>query len=162
GRAYETAAPAVWFLAVDSKGIAKTGEPYEWRAPVRIKVDVKRTSSGHRVSLSAIPRAASIRVTFDGSDPKQAAEVPPGELDAPSDAKRLRAIAVVGGSQFSAEETAPLPNGLADQQRNFKPKPTLKPDAPATMTSRFDPKNTESAFKALDQLAKITDTKVYG
>ena len=49
GRVYETAAPAVWFLAVDSKGIAKTGDICEWRAPIRVKPDVKRVSGGYKV-----------------------------------------------------------------------------------------------------------------
>ena len=56
GRAYETAAPAVWFLAVDSKGGAKTGDPCEWRAPIRVKPDVIRVSGGFRVALPP-PRA---------------------------------------------------------------------------------------------------------
>jgi Protein of unknown function (DUF499) len=37
GRVYETTAPAAWFLGVDSKGVAATGDPCEWRAPIRVK-----------------------------------------------------------------------------------------------------------------------------
>ena len=58
GRTYETAAPAVWFLAVDSKGEAKTGDVCEWRAPIRVKPDVRRLSDGYRVSVLAVPRGA--------------------------------------------------------------------------------------------------------
>ncbi len=46
GRVYESAAPAVWFVGVDSKSIAKTGDACEWRAPIRVKVDVGRVAGG--------------------------------------------------------------------------------------------------------------------
>jgi hypothetical protein len=156
GRVYETAAPAVWFLGVDSKGVARTGDPCEWRAPIRVKPDVKRTSTGYRVSLTAIPRAATIRATFDGSDPKTGPEVPHGEMAAPPSAKQLRVIAEISG-QFSQEETAPLAAGMNESGgKSFTPtKAALKPDASATMTSRFESKNTETAFRALDHLAKL-------
>jgi hypothetical protein len=64
GRAYETEAAAVWFLAVDSKGEATTGDAYEWRAPIRVKPDVRRVSNGYRVSVLAIPRGATIPATL--------------------------------------------------------------------------------------------------
>src|SRR5262249_17030089 len=36
GRVYETAAAAAWFLAVDSRSAATTGDSFEWRAPIRV------------------------------------------------------------------------------------------------------------------------------
>ena len=162
GRVYETAAPAVWFLADDSKGIAAA---FEWRAPVRVRLDVKRVSGGHRIALAAIPRAAMIRATFDGSDPRQGAEVAPGESDAPNGAKQLRVVAEVDGV-FGQEESVPLGGGLeegpAGGDRPAKPKASPKLDAPALLASRFEPKETASAFSALDRLAKIPEAKVYG
>ncbi len=116
GRVYETAAPAVWFLAVDSKGGAKTGDPCEWRAPIRVKPDVTRVSGGFRIALLATPRAAKIRASFDGSDPRVAQEVPHGEMDAPHGATRLRVIAEVDG-QFSEEETRFARRGRAAAAR---------------------------------------------
>jgi hypothetical protein len=163
GRIYETAAPAVWFLGVDSKGVAKTGEPCEWRAPIRVKPDVKRTSTGYRISLAAIPRAAIIRATFDGADPKAGAEVPHGDMNAPKGAKQLRVVAEMNG-QFSQEETAALSSGMDDTggPQFPQPKTALKPDAAATMTSRFEPKDTAAAFLSLDRLAKLPDARVFG
>ena len=163
GRTYETAAPAVWFLAVDSKGVAKTGNVCEWRAPIRVKTDVMRVSGGYRVALAAIPRAAVIRATFDGADPRTGPEVPHGEMDAPKGAERLRAIAEVDG-QFSQEETASLLIGTGETGRPGPehPRITLKPDVPATMICRFEPKDTAAAFAALDRLAKIPGAKVFG
>jgi hypothetical protein len=163
GRVYETVAPAVWFLGVDSKGVAKTGDVCEWRAPIRVKPDVRRVSGGYKVALAAIPRAAVIRATFDGSDPKTGPEVSRGEIDAPKDARRLRVVAEVQG-QFSPEESAALTTGAAEGVGRFPmpAKAALKADAPVTMTSRFEPKDTAAAFSALDRLAKIPDARVFG
>lgn len=161
GRTYETSAPAAWFLAVDSKAKAKTGDPYEWRAPIRVKPDVRRTASGYKVSLFAIPRAAVIRATFDGSDPRTGAEIRSQEVDAPIDARQLRAVAEVSG-QFSQEETATLATGMDDKSDFKRTKVALKPDAPATMTFRFESKDTAKAFSALDRLAKLPGASVLG
>ena len=121
----------MWFLGVDFKGVAKTGEPCEWRAPIRVRLDVKRVSSGYRLSLMAIPRAAAIRATFDGSDPKAGAEVPHGEMDAPAGARQVRVVAEVGG-QFSQEETRrSRPAWTIRRPGTAATKPALKPDAPA-------------------------------
>jgi hypothetical protein len=113
----------------------------------------------------AIPRAAVIRATFDGSDPRQGAEVPQGEIDAPKGAKRLRVIAEVGGA-FSQEEEASFGSGFEDGAVSgtgtSKLKATLKPDAPTRLSSLFEPKDTASAFSALDRLAKIPNANVLG
>src|SRR5262249_14324321 len=155
GRVYETTASAAWFLGIDSKGVAATGDPCEWRAPIRVKPDVKRVSGGFKVSFAVIPRGATIRATFDGSDPKAAPTVA-AELDAPKSATRLRVVAEING-QFSQEESAPLQPGAEDPRR--KP---FTPDAPAVMTSRFDPKDTAGVYSALDRLAKIPGARVLG
>ena len=158
GRAFETEATAVWFLAVDSKGEATTGDPCEWRAPIRVKPDVRRVSGGYRVSVLAIPRGATIRATFDELDPRTGPAVS-GEMEAPAGATRLRVVAEVNG-QFSEEETAGLADGLREDPR--KPEKPLNPDSPARMTSRFEPKDTAAAFSALDRLAKIPGSRVHG
>jgi hypothetical protein len=89
--------------------------------------------------------------------------VPHGEMDAPPGAKQLRTVAEVGG-QFSQEETAPLATGMDDTGANggLRPKPVLKPDSAAKMTSRFEPKDTAAAFSALGRLAKLPEVKVFG
>jgi hypothetical protein len=158
GVAYETEAAAVWFLAIDSKREAQTGDPYEWRAPIRVKPDVRRVSDGYRVSLLAIPRGAKIRATFDGSDPRTGPAVS-GEIQAPAGATQLRVVAEVNG-QFSEEETARLVDGQEGDPR--KPKKALNLDSPVLMTSRFEPKDTAASFSALDRLAKTPDARVHG
>lgn len=162
GRVHETAAAAAWFVAVDSKGEAKTGDAFEWRAPIRVKPDVKRVSGGHKVTFVVSPRSATVRATFDGSDPKSGPIVG-AEIDTPADATRLRAVAEING-QFSEEENAPLQSGMNDPGGGaYNPvKPALKLDRPATMTSRFEPKDTATAFSALDRLAKTPDVRILG
>ncbi|MER9758003.1 DUF499 domain-containing protein [Mesorhizobium sp. M0166] len=162
GRVHETAAAAAWFIAVDSKAVAKTGDVFEWRAPIRVKPDVKRVSGGHHVTFIVSPRSAVIRATFDGSDPKVGPILGP-DIEAPAGATRLRAVAEISG-QFSEEETAPLQGGMSDSASGSynQVKPVLKPDAPATMTSRFEPKDTATAFSSLDRLAKTPDTQILG
>jgi hypothetical protein len=159
GLMYETTAAAVWFLAVDSRGGATTGDACEWRAPIRVKPDVTRHSGGHKIALLATPRSAVIRASFDGSDPKLASPVS-GEISAPDDASLLRVIAEVGG-QFSPEEKAAL--GLHEGPGvPIKPIVPLKPDAAVVMTSKFVPKDTAAAFIGLDLLSKTPGAKVKG
>lgn len=152
GRVYETAAHAAWFLAVDSKGIAKTGDPCEWRAPVRVKLDVKRNFAGFEIAVAACPRAASVRASFDNTDPRNAPVVPGTSFPAPADAMIVRVVAVMG-QDYSAEESAVLG---AYAIGGPKPKKPLKPDEPARLTSRFESRDTATAFKALDYLAGVS------
>jgi hypothetical protein len=162
GRVYQTEAPAAWFLAVDSKGTAKTGDPCEWRAPIRVKLDVKRYSGGYLASLQVSPRSAKIHATFDGSDPRSGPVIDHAEIEAPAGATRVRVVAEIDG-QFGEEESAPLQGGVSDVGRPYDhTRPNLKLDAPSTLTSRFEPKDTAGAFSALDWLAKALDVRVRG
>jgi hypothetical protein len=158
GRVHETDSAVAWFLAIDSTGTAVTGDPFEWRAPIRVKPDVKRVSTGYKITFKVSPRSAFIRASFDGSDPK-AGPVVGTEIDAPTGASKLRCIAEVAG-QFGEEESASLTPGTDDSPG--KPRAPLKPDAPVTMTSRFEPRDTATAFSALDRLAKTAGTHILG
>jgi hypothetical protein len=162
GRVYETGAAAAWFLAVDSSGKNKTGAPCEWRAPIRVKPDIKRVSGGHRITFLVAPRSALVHATFDGSDPKGAPPLASLEIEAPHDASKLRVVAEISG-QFSPEEGAPL-RGLEDgPDGGYGPARTpLKLDASATLTTRTEPKDTAQAFSALDRLAKTPGAVVLG
>jgi hypothetical protein len=156
----DTEAPAVWFLAIDSSGKNKTGDVFEWRAPVRVKPNIVRKAGGHRVSFQVCPRAATVHATFDGSDPAQAPALVKLEMDSPKSATKLRVIARVG-EQTSEEETAPL-DGKSESGGYAKVTPALRPDAPAMLTSRIEINDTALAFKALDRLAKTPDAVVFG
>src|SRR5262249_9096647 len=80
---------------------------------------------------------------------------------APAGATKLRAIAEVAG-QFSQEEDAPLSGIIGGPRGGEPPKAVLKLDAPVTMTSRFEPKDTAAAFTALDRLAKTAGAQILG
>ena len=162
GRVYETDAPALWFLAVDSTGKNATGEAFEWRAPIRVKPDVRRNARGYKVTLQVCPKSATVHATFDGSDPANAPALTTLEIDAPKGATRLRVIARVG-RETSPEEEAPLATGMDEPHGPIGRNPrVIKLDAPATLTSRIEPKDTGLAFSALDTLAKISGVTVYG
>jgi hypothetical protein len=123
-----------------------------------VKPDVRRVSDGYRVSVLVIPRGATIRATFDGTDPKTGPVVS-DEIEAPAGATQLRVVAEMNG-QFSEEESDRLADGLREGPTT--PEKPLKPDAPARLTSRFEPKDTAGAFSALDRLAKTPGARVHG
>jgi hypothetical protein len=62
--------------------------------------------------------------------------------------------------QFSEEESARLADGLREDPR--KPEKPLNLDTPVLMTSRFEPKDTATAFSALDRLGKTPGVRVHG
>ena len=131
-RVYETAAPAVWFLAVTSRAWPRPATSANGVRRSALKPDVMRVSGGYKVALAAIPRAAVIRATFDGSDPRAGPVVPTGEIDAPKGARQLACIAEVDGS-FSQEESAPLGGGHEEvREAHDTAEAGLKPDAPVT------------------------------
>lgn len=96
GGRWETYEPVVWFLAVDSRGVAATGEPHEWRAPFAIKPELTSTPNGYTLAVRALPRSAEVRVSFDGTSPKDA-RLLAGRMVVPDDAQRIRLIARAGG-----------------------------------------------------------------
>jgi len=124
GRVYETDAAAAWFLAVDSSGKNKTGDPCEWRAPIRVKPDIRRVSGGHRIAFLASPRSAIVRCDLrrDGPEGRTSAE---HARDRCSGRRNTASRCCRVSGQFSPEETAPLsqgsPTGQADPTRRRAP-----------------------------------------
>ena len=88
GGRWETYEPAVWFLAVDSRGIATTGDVQEWRAPVVIIPEPASTPEGYLLAVRVRPRSAEVRVSFDGSSPKDG-QVLAGRIGIPDDAQHI-------------------------------------------------------------------------
>jgi hypothetical protein len=130
---------------------------------VRLKVDVKRLAGRYSIALRAVPREARIFASFNGADPRSSACLDITEVDAPDGATLLRAVAECDG-RFSAEETAPLDGGSRDGSPGAftPPKAALKLDRPAKLVSRVTPKDTATAFLALDRLAKTPGATVRG
>ena len=161
GRVYETAAAAVWFLAVDSKGVANTGDACEWRAPIRVKPDVKRVSGGYKVTFTAIPRSAVIHATFDDTDPKIGPVVGGRDRcakggDATASGRGGRWAIQPGGERAASGGPEVLAAGQPPKQARSSP------TRPRDSTSRFEPKDTAAAFSALDRLAKTPNVHILG
>ena len=84
------------------------------------------------------------------------------EIEAPKDASKLRVVAEISG-QFSPEETASLRGFEDGGDGGYRTaRAPLKPDTPATLTTRIEPKDTAQAFLALDRLAKTPGAVVLG
>lgn len=67
---WETSAPKVSFIAVDSKKEAQTGPVQTWEAPIHVAHEVRSTSGGYEISWQALPRSAEVRLSFNGVDPR--------------------------------------------------------------------------------------------
>jgi len=102
GNQLETSELEVSFLAVDSKGIHETGEPYTWRNRITLKHKVFQSNNDKRMELRAAP-AATIRYTTDGSDPKVAGASYEGVFTIPKNAPMVQAYAERGGIQSQVE-----------------------------------------------------------
>ena len=160
GLVYDTEAAAVWFIAVDSTGKAKTGEVFEWRARVRLRAQVTSTPAGIRLSVETAPRAAIVRASFDGSDPQQASPINSGLLLDPG-ATQVRVIAELGGS-WSDEENIPVgPRGGVAEPGKPMP-PTLKDDLPVSLRTRFLTSSTAHAFSSLTALRDLPTVRIAG
>lgn len=159
GTAHVTEAAAVWFRPVDSSGKAVAGPVVEWRAPVRLRASVASEPGGYRLSVTVVPRAATVRVGWDASP----SLVMAGSIVAPSDAHLARIMAELGTVR-SAEEVVTLAGrGLADDPgRRPEPSPRLDDNLPATMTSRHEAAGTKDTWVALGLLRDIPGTRVLG
>lgn len=82
---FQTAAPYLYFLAVDPDGVHETGESYLWRNELTIRHQPRETFNGRKVELNVVP-IAELRYTLDGSNPKHGTvytepfSVPTGEV----------------------------------------------------------------------------------
>jgi hypothetical protein len=157
GLAYELRGAAVWFLAVDSMGKNKPSEPFEFRAPIRLRVAVESTPDGKKLTAQAVPRAATIHASFDGTDPRQAPVfTSPGLI--PDRATQLRVIAGLDGA-WSQEEVAPLATGVADGPG---PKKALDDNKPLQWEGRYQSTSTDQAFDAIEYLRATPGVTVSG
>ena len=52
GNSFETTASKIWFLAVDSKGEAKTGDALAWEAPINLRAWLTSTSGGYKLETT--------------------------------------------------------------------------------------------------------------
>lgn len=123
GRAYETSASKVWFLPVDSRGEAKTGDAVEWAAPIKLLAHAASTSAGTVVQWVVLPRSAHVLATLDGSDPQNGTVVA-SPFTLPPDARVVRLLPTVDGRVgeevvFRSTSDGPLP--VVEEIRDDRP-----------------------------------------
>ncbi|MFB1488421.1 MULTISPECIES: anti-phage-associated DUF499 domain-containing protein [unclassified Thiocapsa] len=69
---YRTTAATLYFLAVDSTGKYRIGEPTRWSADLVIRHEIHAVADTRKVELHCAP-PAELRYTLDGTNPKEGA-----------------------------------------------------------------------------------------
>lgn len=145
GNTLETAELELSFLAVDSKGVHDTGEPYTWRNRITLKHRIFQSGDEKQIELRAAP-AATIHYTTNGSDPKVAGATYEGVFNIPKDAPLVQAYAERDGIESQVERIAIS----WDKDEDVKVDPTL----PATWRRRQQTNSTKETYELLGRLKK--------
>ncbi len=135
----------VSFLAVDSKGVHETGEPYTWRNRITLKHKIFQSNNDKQMELRAAP-AATIHYTTDGSDPKVAGATYEGVFTIPKEAPLVQAYAQRDGVESQVER---IPISW-DRDEEVKVDPSL----PVTWRRRQQTASTKETYELLGRLKK--------
>ncbi len=157
GNSFETTASKVWFLAVDSKGEAKTGDPLAWEAPINLRAWLTSTSGGYKLEALAVPRAAEIRASFDASTPAKSGTVFTGGVALPTECQTVRVAATVEG-RWSDEQSLNVSRG----GKPSASKPVLKDDLPVMLAFRVESTSTKDAYDLIVALREAQGAKAFG
>jgi hypothetical protein len=84
------------FLCIDSTGEHETGDPIEWQNIITLKYRIYDKGDNKVVVLQSAP-ATTIKYTTDGSNPKEYGGVYDGEIEVPSNATYVLAVAEANG-----------------------------------------------------------------
>jgi hypothetical protein len=161
GRQYETAAASVWFLAVDSTGKAATGLAYQWHAPIDVKPTLTSSSSGVKLTVSAMPRSAVVLATFDGSSPRGGSEIS-AETMIPPETEMIRLVGRVGeryGQDISIVVQRPRRGGGGDPP---PARPELQDNLPVFVNHTVESKSTPQAYEIIEAIKAATGSLVKG
>ena len=157
GNSFETIASKVWFLAVNSKGEAKTGDPLAWEAPINLRAWLTSTSGGYRLETLAVPRASEAWASFDASIPaKDGAAIKSG-VALPTECQTVRVAATIDG-RWSEEQPLTVSRG----GKSPTAKPTLKDDRPVKLVFRVESTSTKDAYDLLVALREAQGAKAFG
>jgi hypothetical protein len=161
GRQYETAAPSVWFLAVDSTGKAATGPAYQWHAPIDVKPTLTSSSSGVKLAVSVMPRSAVVLATFDGSPPREGSAIST-ETKVPTGTEMIRLVGKIDeryGQDISIMVQRPRRGGGGDQP---PAKPELQDGLPVFVNHMVESKSTPQAYEIIEAIKAATGSLVKG
>jgi hypothetical protein len=145
GPTLETADLEVSLLAVDSRGVHETGQPYPWRNRITLKHRVFQKGKRKQLELRAAPEG-TIRYTTDGSDPKVAGATYEGPFDIPKNATLILAYAERDGIQSDVERIAVSSAKEDEVQVDAK--------LPATWRRKQETASTKDSYDWLARLKK--------
>jgi hypothetical protein len=148
GRQFETGTTDVWFLAVDSTKKADTGPAYHWQAPIDVKPSLTSSSSGLKLNVTVMPRAAKVLATFDSGSPKSGQEIG-SETKVPPKTEMIRLVGHIG-ERFGSEISIALKQG--DKGGGTKPRPELQDDMPVAVNCLVTSKSTPQAYEIIEAL----------
>jgi hypothetical protein len=134
------------FLCVDSKGVNKTGNIYEWKNNVSVKYRLFDNAGSRFIELRATSPNVEIRYTTDGSNPKN------------SGGKYIEPFAIPAGSKFVQAIASNEAKGVYSETLQFEVKETekkLDPAKPVRMNEPLMPTSTAESFKTLDNLKEV-------
>lgn len=146
GATLETAALEVSFIAVDSKGVHETGEPYTWRNRISLKYRVFQSGTNKRLELQAAP-AGNLHYTTNGSDPWVAGATYEGTFDIPAGTTLVLACAESGNIRSEVEHIAIT----WEQDEEIKIDPTL----PVVWRRRQQTTGTKDTYELLGRMKRF-------
>ncbi|NOX56544.1 MAG: DUF499 domain-containing protein [Planctomycetes bacterium] len=154
GQTFETAQLRVSFLAVDSKGVHETGEPYTWTNRISLKYGLFQKGAEKHMELRAAP-PATIRYTTDGSDPKVAGATYEGPFPIPKPASGNTTLVLAYAERDGVEsEVEHITVNWESEQ------PEIDPRRPATWTRKHRAETTRETYELLERIKKYKATPV--
>lgn len=142
----KTRALKLSFLAVDSTGEHKTGEPVSWQNTIEVKYRFFQEGERVAAELEAVP-PAPIHFTVDGSSPDTAGRVYERPFALPDGARLLLARAAEDGVSSEVIQVA-VPKEPTSKR------PSLDPRKPATWRRRIRKDSTGESYEFLELASK--------
>jgi hypothetical protein len=148
---FSTSDMCISFLCVDSRGEHEQGNAYVWENTLQLKHEVIQQGDKWQVELKAVPGAAEIRYTTDGSDPGSLGASYHSPFEVPASCRFVQAIATKEGIRSRLEKID------MDQYRDKKV--VIEPAKPLTWnTHQQGTLSAKAAFDFIERLIKYEGT----
>ena len=132
-----------YFLAVDSTGVNKSGDPVRWENDIILKYQDTTINGKDALILEAYTDNCEIRYTTDGSDPVENGGVYKEPIIIPDDSKYIQAVAINKKYNISSEI---LVHEVKDTEV------TIDKNKPVEVTKPLRPHGTKFTYKAIEIL----------
>ena len=150
---FVTAAPTLYFIAVDSEGEHETGEPKRWVADLKIRHKVHTVGTRRLLELQCTP-PASLRYTLDGTSAKEGIEYQ-DKVELDKQAYRLLVYAQAGEANRAADFSIPAAGDKVVQIDDGKP-------ARLNEEKRINLDTTDKVFKVINKIKDDQATRFKG